>query len=141
METPLGAFVKYDKMGETSGSVGAAAGVSTSNSYIVAEKVHGANFCIIASFSPLDGAVDVRFAKRTAIIGAAEDAEDFYSCRSAGLLRDLAPCAERVLHQVSASGEAAPIAVHIYGELFGGKYPHKDVPAELGLEPVQIGVW
>jgi hypothetical protein len=46
----LGSFVKYDKMGEDSGVVGASVGTGASNAYVITEKVHGANFCIIASF-------------------------------------------------------------------------------------------
>jgi Rnl2 family RNA ligase len=33
------------------------------------------------------------------------------------------------------------MAVHIYGELFGGCYPHPDVPKCPGIEPVQMGIW
>jgi len=112
--------------------------------------VHGANFCAIACFRPSgdgdgDDGIDVKFAKRTAIIGGADDAEDFYNCRSAGLLRELAPSAERALRQLADAAEAGhgprPLAIHIYGELFGGKYPHPGVPAVQGLDPVQVGVW
>merc|ERR1740121_1703043 len=119
------------------------------------EKVHGANFCVIATSSDADAAaVDVKFAKRTAILGGPADAEDFYSCRSAGLLEALAPCAERALGRIAAlalpgatgggscsTAAHTKFAVHIYGELFGGSYPHPDVPAEPGLLPVQVGVW
>jgi Rnl2 family RNA ligase len=138
----VGAFAKYDKMGEDSGSVGAAALSASTNRYVVTEKVHGANFCLIArSLGP--ASVDLKFAKRTAILGGVDDAEDFYSCRSTGLLRSLAPCAEHVLRAVEAriSGSNGALAVHIYGELFGGKYPHPEVPSVPGLEPVQCGVW
>jgi len=141
-EAAVGSFVKYDKMGESSGAVGAAA-VPASNKYIVTEKVHGANFCLIARFAHNGGDVmDVQFAKRTAILGGADDAEDFYSCRSAGLLRKLAPCAERALRLKAVEAPTRVLgAVHIYGELFGGSYPHPDVSEVPGLEPVQIGVW
>lgn len=142
-DTVPGSFVKYEKMGEDSGAVGAAAGIGSANAYIVTEKVHGANFCIIASFPP--DAPDtpvVRFAKRTAILGSVADAEDFYSARSCGLLRDLAPCGEAVLRRfVAGSMGESVCAVHIYGELFGGSYAHPDVPSVPGIEPVQVGVW
>jgi len=107
----------------------------------VTEKVHGANFCIIAAFDAHGGPV-VHFAKRTAILGGADDAEDFYSCRSTGLLRELAPRGEAVLRHFAAGprGDAVQ-AVHIYGELFGGAYPHADVPKPPGIEPVQMGIW
>mmetsp|Transcript_61498 Transcript_61498/g.170520 ORF Transcript_61498/g.170520 Transcript_61498/m.170520 type:complete len:418 (-) Transcript_61498:52-1305(-) len=148
-QVEVGAFVKYDKMGEDSGSVGASASSASSNQYLVTEKVHGANFCLIARLGQagLAGPAEVRFAKRTAILGSAEDAEDFYSCRSAGLLRRLGTCAEAVLRRVAQDGAPsggageASLAVHIYGELFGGDYPHPDVKAVEGLQPVQVGVW
>lgn len=139
-----GQFSKYGKMGEVSGSVGAAA-TGASNAYIVTEKVHGANFCVIASFeSDSDPSLLVRFAKRTAIIGSADNADDFYNCRSSGLLRELAPRGADVLRhfaQQTAQGDSPVLAVHIYGELFGGSYPHPAVPAVAGVEPVQVGVW
>jgi Rnl2 family RNA ligase len=141
-----GKFVKYDKMGEDSGSVGASVGTGPANAYVVTEKVHGANFCIIASFEHgLANAPTVHFAKRTAILGGVDNAEDFYSCRSSGLLRTLAPRGEAVLQSLAAAargaGEEAPEAVHVYGELFGGSYPHPDVQRSPGIEAVQMGIW
>jgi Rnl2 family RNA ligase len=133
-------FKKYDKMGEDSGAVGAGAGCGgIVNGYVVTEKVHGANFCIFATMS-MSGGMSLNFAKRTAVIGGVCDAEDFYSCRSSGLLRSLAPKSEAVVCLLQ-SREATPVAVSIYGELFGGSYPHPDVPRIEGLEPVQVGVW
>lgn len=111
------------------------------NAYIVTEKIHGANFCIIASLARgTDGDLDIQFAKRTAILGRAGDAEDFYSCRSAGLLRELEPRVCAVFRHLHAR-DPALAAVHIYGELYGGRYPHAQVAAESRLQPVQIGVW
>lgn len=129
-----GTFHKYDKMGETSGRVGASA-TGRANAYVVTEKVHGANFCIIAAPQH-----DVLFAKRTAVIGGAVDAEDFYGCRSQGLLRHLTPLAVALAQRAARSVPQLDV-VQIYGELFGGSYPHPDVPAVSGLQPVQVGVW
>eukprot|EP00930_Biecheleria_cincta_P001774 TRINITY_DN102874_c0_g1_i1.p1 TRINITY_DN102874_c0_g1~~TRINITY_DN102874_c0_g1_i1.p1 ORF type:complete len:379 (-),score=66.83 TRINITY_DN102874_c0_g1_i1:87-1223(-) len=136
-----GAFVKYEKMGDNSGSVGASAGISFKDAYVVTEKVHGANFCIIAS--KLNDSISVKFANRTAIVGSMDEAENFYSCRSTGLLRRLTPCGAAVLEKLADNySDDSPVhAVHIYGELFGGSYPHPDVEAIPGMEPVQIGVW
>eukprot|EP00405_Crypthecodinium_cohnii_P002245 CAMPEP_0194756404 /NCGR_PEP_ID=MMETSP0323_2-20130528/10104_1 /TAXON_ID=2866 ORGANISM="Crypthecodinium cohnii, Strain Seligo" /NCGR_SAMPLE_ID=MMETSP0323_2 /ASSEMBLY_ACC=CAM_ASM_000346 /LENGTH=407 /DNA_ID=CAMNT_0039675893 /DNA_START=38 /DNA_END=1261 /DNA_ORIENTATION=+ len=147
-----GAFSKYDKIPGSSGKVGAAAITAALDQYIVTEKVHGANFCIIVSKQEDADELDVKFARRTAIIGGPEDAEDFFSARSCGLLRRLAPRARRVLEQLLAATSAASsaaadaateaiCAVHIYGELFGGEYPHPDVPEEPKMRPVQKGVW
>lgn len=137
---PPGTFSKYEKMGESSGAVGASG--NGTGQYVVTEKVHGANFCVIAKFLR-SGAVDVCFAKRTAILGRVDDAEDFYSCRSSGLLSQLRPRAEALLRHCCRPGDPThrSAAVHIYGELFGGRYPHPDVPAVRGLQPVQVGIW
>lgn len=132
---PPGAFCKYDKMAEDSGSVGVVLG---GGQYIVTEKVHGANFCIIAAGTE-GGLADVSFAKRTAPIGRARDAEDFYSCRSSGLLAALERPAREVFGTLAGTHAAA--AVHIYGELFGGRYSHPEVPPTPGVEPVQVGIW
>eukprot|EP00928_Gymnodinium_smaydae_P022726 TRINITY_DN18992_c0_g1_i1.p1 TRINITY_DN18992_c0_g1~~TRINITY_DN18992_c0_g1_i1.p1 ORF type:complete len:384 (-),score=54.50 TRINITY_DN18992_c0_g1_i1:272-1423(-) len=138
--SPPGSFRKYDKMGENSGAIGASS--FGSGKYIVTEKIHGANFCIIASSNEANGMVDVSFAKRTAVLGQAHNAEDFYSCRTAGLLDRLVPCARKVFERVARDGAAAgAAAVHIYGELFGGRYPHSDVEPVPRLEPVQVGIW
>lgn len=148
---PSGSFVAYDKMEQASGKVGAVAGLrprsTESDSYVVTEKVHGANFCAIAAFPGDVGPtapVEVRFAKRNAIIGTAEDAQDLFGCRSSGLLAALVPRVEAVLRRMTQEveeGQAAIVGVHIYGELFGGAYPHPDVEAVEGLRPVQAGVW
>lgn len=50
------------------------------------------------------------------------------------------PCARAVLAKCS-QGDDMVCAVHIYGELFGGKYPHPDVAPIPRLRPVQNGVW
>jgi hypothetical protein len=46
--------------------------------------------------------------------------------------------ATRVTAIADALGAAQVIA---YGELFGGGYPHPDVPEAPGLSPVQTGIW
>mmetsp|Transcript_110078 Transcript_110078/g.322000 ORF Transcript_110078/g.322000 Transcript_110078/m.322000 type:complete len:370 (-) Transcript_110078:174-1283(-) len=130
-----GAFQKYPKMAETSGTVGAGSAAFASR-YIVTEKVHGANFCLIARRSE-DDHMTVQFAKRTAIIGDEAGGEDFYSFRSTGLLQDLIPRAKGVLARLPSE----MIAAHIYGELYGGSYPHLDVQPVPKLQPVQCGVW
>eukprot|EP00746_Dinoflagellata_sp_MGD_P005688 gnl/MRDRNA2_/MRDRNA2_111019_c0_seq1.p1 gnl/MRDRNA2_/MRDRNA2_111019_c0~~gnl/MRDRNA2_/MRDRNA2_111019_c0_seq1.p1 ORF type:complete len:606 (-),score=118.99 gnl/MRDRNA2_/MRDRNA2_111019_c0_seq1:150-1967(-) len=129
-------FAKYDKMGEDSGPCGVEAGRKLQNRYVVTEKIHGANFCLIASRVTGTKRIEVHFANRTHVLGSAENAEDFFGCRSSGLLHSLKPLATRVLQTMDS--EVA--AVHIYGELFGGQYPHPQVEQQLS-QPVQCGVW
>ncbi|GIJ48458.1 hypothetical protein Val02_53440 [Virgisporangium aliadipatigenens] len=40
-----------------------------------------------------------------------------------------------------AHGETGNAAVRLYGELYGGHYPHPDVPPVPGAAPVQTGIW
>ena len=134
------AFVSYGKMG-----LGrpVADKVSTGGLFCVCEKVHGANFS-----AHVDRLGRLRCAKRTAFLGKHEDF--FGHCavlgeRHAGL-------------GGHASGHAAVMAlaeevfaqhpdadrVILFGELCGGKYPHKDVRTDEPREktqPVQLGIW
>ena len=97
--------------------------------YAVQEKVHGAN----ASF--LCDGNEVRFAKRTALV---EADEPFYGCADlVNLYRD------RILALTKDVMGRYPgvIQVSIFGELFGGCYPHPDIPAIKDMVPVQKGIW
>jgi Rnl2 family RNA ligase len=96
--------------------------------YVVQEKVHGANMSIMT-----DG-VRMLAAKRTELIA---DGEDFYNWRSV-----VEGHRERVLQlhkEVSARYGTATTA--IFGELFGGGYPHPDVPMDASAKLVQRGVY
>ena len=97
--------------------------------YVVQEKVHGANCCLVT-----DGN-SVRFAKRTSLIDAGELFYDYekllesYREQALGLFqraREKHPDAESVL---------------IYGEMFGGKYPHPDVKNDSKVMNIQKGVF
>eukprot|EP00658_Telonema_sp_P-2_P077360 TRINITY_DN6975_c0_g1_i1.p1 TRINITY_DN6975_c0_g1~~TRINITY_DN6975_c0_g1_i1.p1 ORF type:complete len:638 (+),score=141.30 TRINITY_DN6975_c0_g1_i1:147-2060(+) len=125
-------FLKYDKMPlDTMGHGG-----STSAQWLATEKVHGANFCVI-----VDPTGRVSFGCRTRVL--AED-DDFYSFRSCGLAMTLTLNAGRVMAAHLAGhekGDGAVEAIVIYGELFGGEYPHPQVPKVPGLRPIQNGVW
>lgn len=94
--------------------------------WVVTEKVHGANFCFILS----PGRIDC--AKRKALL---PPDEDFFGHRS--ILSDLRGPLRRLF--VDFRGGASRLLV--YGELFGGGYPHPDVSAVEGVQPVQTGVW
>ena len=109
--------VPYPKIGRST--------ASTSSDWVATEKIHGANMVIATD------ATQVRFGKRKSWLA---DDDPFFGWQ---LLR-------------STFGEAA-LAVHaewggvgvvrIYGELFGGHYPHEDVRPIAGLSAVQTGVW
>ena len=97
--------------------------------WVVTEKIHGANFVVAT-----DGK-SVRFAKRKAWL---ENEEEFFGYQ---LLRPtLTPRALRLFSDIQKQDTAVQ-AVFIYGELFGGSYPHPDVPADPRVEAIQTGVY
>ena len=92
--------------------------------WVATEKVHGAQLVV-----GCDGE-RVRVGKRKAWL--AED-EPFFGWQ---LLRARLDHGIRAIHAALGGG-----AVYVYGELFGGAYPHPEVDALPGLEPVQTGIW
>ena len=96
--------------------------------YVVQEKVHGANTSFLC-----DG-TEVRFAKRTSMLG---DQEDFYEYNEL-----LEAYRGRVLSLYSRVKAKYPKVTHIsiFGEMFGGRYPHDDVKVSHRLSLIQKGV-
>jgi Rnl2 family RNA ligase len=98
---------------------------SSSDEWVASEKIHGAQLVI-----GVDEA-QVRIGKRKAWL---EADEPFFGWQ---LLRPVLQNAARALHRtLGGSGE-----LWIYGELFGGQYPHAAVAPVPGLVPVQTGIW
>lgn len=97
--------------------------------YVVQEKVHGANCCFIT-----DGK-EVHFAKRTGLI---EQDEKFYNYEEL-----LTRYKERVILLYSRAKEESPgiESMSVYGEMFGGKYPHPDVKNDSRVMCIQKGVF
>lgn len=110
----------YPKINET-----IAASENMGALWVATEKIHGAQFVI-----GLDGK-SVKFGKRKAWLA---DDEPFFGWQ---LLRNqLTESALKVFSLV----ESAP-SIYLYGELFGGSYPHNEVKNNLALTPVQTGIW
>ncbi|MBL8937362.1 MAG: RNA ligase [Archangium sp.] len=109
-------FPSFPRIGTQQG------GSSTRGPLLATEKVHGAQLVIEAGRA-------VRFGKRKAWLA---DAEPFFGWQ---LLR--AALTESASMIRSSLGEDAIL----YGELFGGAYPHPDVAPVPGLQAVQTGVW
>ena len=86
------------------------------------EKIHGANFVVGVAGET------VQFGKRK---GWLAPDEAFFGWQL------LAP---ELAARCRALATEAPQVV-CYGELYGGDYPHPDVPALAGLAPIQTGVW
>lgn len=97
--------------------------------WVVTEKIHGANFCIIT-----DG-TKVGFAKRKELLSPDEDFFGFHSIRK--LLREQTLSIYHTLHH----NDSSIVTVAIYGELFGGEYPHPEVMEIEGFQGIQTGVY
>jgi Rnl2 family RNA ligase len=123
-------FVPYPKIAERLDAGEAVERALARAPWVVTEKIHGANLALIS-----DGGDAVRGAKRKALL--APDEEFF------GWTSIVARLADPVRALVGAlrSGDPDLVRVIVYGELFGGAYPHPDVPPVPGVEPVQTGVW
>lgn len=97
--------------------------------WVVEEKVHGANFSFIVNNDY------IKTAKRTSILG---DEENFYNSSSV-----FAKCRDKIIDLykdiISCNTEVNNIIV--YGEIFGGIYPHKDIEAVRGSSSVQKEVY
>ena len=96
--------------------------------YVVQEKVHGANTSFLC-----DGE-NVKFAKRTSILETEEMFYDYpellerYKDKVVALFKDVLCRYEDVK------------SVNVFGEMFGGTYPHKDVQPNRKLSLIQKGV-
>ena len=94
--------------------------------WVVTEKIHGANFSIWVNKTR------TRIAKRTSLLG---NNDNFYGV---GRIRDDLCEKVRLLYQ---GMKPRPKEIAVYGELFGGSYPHPKVLADPNAKKVQAGVW
>ncbi|MET8540903.1 RNA ligase family protein [Kitasatospora sp. NPDC004799] len=99
--------------------------------WTAAEKVHGAHFAVVC-----DGG-SVRAAKRRELLDD-EGLDGFFGVSR--IWPELAVAAARFAEEVRRPRGGAAV-VTVYGELAGGRYPHPEVPAAPGVDPVQTGVW
>jgi Rnl2 family RNA ligase len=97
--------------------------------YVVQEKVHGANCCFVT-----DGQI-VRFAKRTGLVEAGEMFYDYEE-----LLERYQDKVMLLFHRIKEK-YADTESVSVYGEMFGGKYPHPDVKNDPKVMNIQKGVF
>ncbi|WP_380283619.1 RNA ligase family protein [Kitasatospora purpeofusca] len=99
--------------------------------WVAVEKVHGAHFAVVCDRE------GVRPAKRRELLG--DDAlDDFFGVSR--IWPALAVAAARFAAAVRGAADPGAV-VTVYGELAGGGYPHPEVPAADGVQPVQTGVW
>ena len=97
--------------------------------YVVQEKVHGANCCFVT-----DGKI-VNLAKRTGFI---ETDEKFYNYEE--LLDRYTDKVVGMFHQLKKVYPETE-NILIYGEMFGGRYPHPDVKNDPKIMCIQKGVF
>lgn len=96
--------------------------------WVVQEKVHGANTSFLC-----DGR-EVKFVKRTSLIADGEKFYDYqelldhYKERVIGLFNDVKARHRRVT------------AIAVFGEMFGGLYPHNEVKRNPKMSLIQKGV-
>jgi Rnl2 family RNA ligase len=97
--------------------------------YVVQEKVHGANTCFLT-----DGKT-VRFAKRTGLVEAGEKFYDY------GELFERYE--QKIVHLFRRVKAKHPDmdTLSVYGEMFGGNYPHPDVKNNSRVMAIQKGVY
>ena len=100
-------------------------GALPGGTWVATEKIHGAQLVVAT-----DG-TEVRVGKRKAWL---EDDDTFFGWQ---VLRHALTEAVREMHARLADTQA----LYVYGELFGGAYPHPDVEPTPALHAVQTGVW
>jgi Rnl2 family RNA ligase len=122
-------FVPYDKIEERWEGDPAAERALAREKWVVTEKIHGANFVVVS-----ESGERLRYAKRKALLAPGES---FFGHEV--LVARLAPSFEAAVEEARAISGARTIL--IYGELFGGHYPHPSVTPVAGQKPVQTGVW
>ncbi|MCP4438246.1 MAG: RNA ligase [Aureispira sp.] len=97
--------------------------------WVVTEKIHGANFSILVDKD------QVQFAKRKEML---EDDEDFFGH---SLLKEVLIKKAKELFLLLNSKSQNIEQINIYGELFGGAYPHPNVSVNTQVEAVQTGIY
>jgi Rnl2 family RNA ligase len=96
--------------------------------WVVTEKVHGANFSFVYDGKRL------RYAKRKEFL---KWNDDFFGFQA--VVSQLEDPIMKLFEQLSRDFPASQYV--IYGELFGGTYPHPDVPEDKNAKPIQTGIF
>ncbi len=124
-------FSEYEKMPNSLQKLGLdSSDLSKIEKYkwVVTEKVHGANFSFVYENNSL------KFAKRKEYLSWSDD---FFGYQL--VVHQIEDKILRLFEQLSTEIKASKLV--LYGELFGGKYPHPDVETLENLHPIQTGVY
>lgn len=103
---------------------------STMIKWCVTEKIHGSNFGVYVDSN------NVEFASRNTLLDE-ESAKQFYKFES--IRKRVKKDVNAIFKQLNINNDIKSLIV--WGELFGGSYPHKDVPKSKGISQVQKGVY
>ena len=125
-------FKPYPSIGNSTDDVWMArvrAAVPAEATWAVQEKVDGANVSFLCDD------LTIQMARRTAIL---TPLEPFFNYQEV-----LERYSGHIYHIYNLIRLAMPemTAIAVYGELFGGWYPHPDVPPVPRMKPVQKGIW
>ncbi len=96
--------------------------------YVVQEKIHGANFSLITN------GIEVVSAKRTELIS---ETEDFYNSK---IVKEAYQDKLKLLFEYLVTTRNIK-TLTVFGELFGGGYPHKDVIKNESAKLIQRGIY
>ena len=100
--------------------------------WCVTEKVHGANFCFLCD----NDGERVRCGKRSGLLSSDDD---FFGYKRR-LFNEISPKIHQLYLVVKANYPQTE-KLYVFGELFGGHYPHPDVPKVAQANAVQTGIW
>jgi len=100
--------------------------------WCVTEKIHGANFCFLCD----DDGQRVRCGKRTSLLS---DTDEFFGYKRR-LFNDMIPKIQQLYHYVQNTFPDLD-KLYVFGELFGGSYPHPDIPKVPNVNAIQTGIW
>jgi len=103
----------------------------TDGDWVVTTKIHGANFSVIV------GKDELKCARRTGIL---PEGESFYNYKKVveRYLDKIKKVRELTLKEFDLDPDCV---IQLFGELFGGHYPHPDVKNVQGVKKVQDKVW
>lgn len=122
---------EYEKMPKSLKSLGLSEKeVSEINklTWCVTEKVHGANFSFVYEKGKLSYAKRKQFLKWS---------DDFFGFQN--VVNSIENKLLEIFEQLSQNINADRYI--IYGELFGGKYPHPEIEANINVQAIQTGVY
>ncbi|CAF3493866.1 unnamed protein product [Rotaria sp. Silwood1] len=100
--------------------------------WCVTEKVHGANFCFLCD----NNGQRIQCGKRTSLLS---DTDEFFGYKRR-LFNEIIPKIQQIYQFVQNTFPNLE-KLYVFGELFGGYYPHPDVPKLPNINAIQTGIW